>query len=175
MNLFINIDRNKATGWEGYDFAVNVGGEGVISSYNGGWNKVGDAAYSVSGNTLQLAIPRSLLGEISTVDLEFKWTDSVATDDILNFYKDGSSAPLGRFNYLFTEIAQTALTESERAALKGTTVIKAGNNRMVVSGGKMNVYEADTRITPFEANGTLYIPEETFNEVMGFGRTKTKI
>ena len=33
MNLFINIDRNKATGWEGYDFAVNVGGEGVISSY----------------------------------------------------------------------------------------------------------------------------------------------
>ena len=174
MNLFINIDRNKATGWEGYDFSVNVGGEGVISSYNGGWNKVGDAAYSVSGNTLQLAIPRSLLGEISTVDLEFKWTDSVATDDILNFYKDGSSAPLGRFNYLFTEIAQTALTESERAALKGTTVIKAGNNRMVVSGGKMNVYEADTRITPFEANGTLYIPEETFNEVMGFGHTKTR-
>lgn len=45
---------------------------------------------------------------------------------------------------------------------------------MVVSGGKMNVYEADTRITPFEANGTLYIPEETFNEVMGFGRTKTR-
>lgn len=174
MNLYINTDRNRATGWEGYDYAVNVGGAGVISSYNGAWNKVGDAEYSVSGNTLQLAVPRSILGETGTVDLEFKWTDSVANDNLLNFYKEGSSAPLGRFNYLFTEIEQTALSEEERAALKGTTVIKAGSNRMVVSGGKMHVYEADTRITPFEANGTLYIPEETFNEVMGFGHTKTR-
>ena len=26
MNLYINTDRNRATGWEGYDFAVNVSG-----------------------------------------------------------------------------------------------------------------------------------------------------
>lgn len=174
MHLFINTDRNHATGWEGYDYAVNVGGAGVISSYNGGWTKIGDAKYSVKGNTLQMEIPRSLIGVTGTVNLEFKWTDSVASDNILNFYKDGSSAPLGRFNYLFTEIEQTALSEADRAALKGTTVIKAGSNRMVVSGGKMYVYEPDTRITPYEANGTLYIPEETFSEIMGYGRTKTR-
>ena len=174
MHLFINTDRNHATGWEGYDYAVNVGGAGAVSSYNGGWQKLGDAKYAVSGNALQLEIPRSLIGVTGTVNLEFKWTDSVACDNILNFYKDGSSAPLGRFNYLFTEVEQTALTAEERAALAGTTVIRAGSNRMVVSGGKMYVYEPDTRITPFEANGTLYIPEYAFSEIMGYGRTKTR-
>lgn len=174
MHLYINTDRNHATGWEGYDYAVNVNGAGSVATYNGAWNTVGNVNYTVKGDMLQIAIPRSLIGVTGTVDLEFKWTDSVAGDNILNFYKDGSSAPLGRFNYLYTEKAQTALSDKDRENLKGTTVIKAGSNRMVANGGKMYVYEADTRITPFEMNGTLYIPEETFNEIMGPGRAKTR-
>lgn len=174
MHLFINADRNHATGWEGYDFAVNVEGPGIISKYEGGWKQIGTAEYAVSGNVLQLKLSRSAIGETETVDFEFKWTDSVAADSLLDFYKEGSSAPLGRFNYLYTEKEQTALSESDRNALLGSAVLKAGSNRMVVSGGKMYVYEADTRVTPFEANGTLYLPEETVNEVMGYGRMKTR-
>ena len=30
--------------------------------------------------------------------------------DYLDFYSEGSSAPMGKFNYLYTEIQQTALT-----------------------------------------------------------------
>ncbi len=174
MHLYINTDRNRATGWEGYDFAVNIGGPGVVSRYDGAWSSVGTAEYTVTGNVLQLKLARGLIDETDTVDFEFKWTDSVATGNLLDFYKEGSSAPLGRFNYVYTEKTQTALTSSERNLLSGSAVLKAGANRMVVSGGKMYVYEADTRIAPFEANGTLYIPEETFNEVMGYGHTKTR-
>ena len=43
---------------------------------------------------------------------------------------------------------------------------------MVVSGSEMSVYEADRRVTPFEANGTLYVPAEAFCEIMGYGRSK---
>lgn len=175
MHLYINIDRNRATGWEGYDYAVNVGGPGIISSYDGTeWKKVGEADFEVSGNVLQVKLPRSVIGETGEVDFEFKWTDSVASDSLLDFYKEGSSAPLGRFNYLYTQKEQTALSESDKNALMGSAVMKAGSNRMVVSGGKMYVYEPDTRITPFEDAGTLYVPEETVNEIMGYGRTKTR-
>lgn len=173
MHLYINTDRNKATGWEGYDYAVNVEGKGVISKWNGAWENIGSTEVYVEGNNLQLSVPRGLIAETDTVDMEFKWTDSVAWGDLLSFYYEGSSAPLGRFNYLFTEIAPKTLSETERKALKGTSVLKADSSSMIVEGAKMHVYDADIRIASFEANGTLYVPEEAFIEIMGYGRTKT--
>lgn len=178
MNLYINIDRNYATGWEGFDFAVNLMGEGVISECKDNawsWDNIGNAEVSVSGKVIQIALPRSVIGETGTVDFEFKWTDSVDCDgDFMKFYSEGMAAPIARFNYLATQIEQTALQSEYREALSGVSVLKAGNPKMVVSGGKMNVYEPDTRIAPFEMNGTLYIPHDTLNEIMGYGRTKTE-
>ena len=177
LTLYINTDRNYATGWEGYDYAVNLAGDKVLSKYNGTWETIGNVNYAVKGNALQMAIPRSLIGETGTVDFEFKWTDSVENpDDLLNFYAEGSVAPYGRFNYVFTEIAETALTDSERTVLKDaeTTIIKAGAPKMIVKGAKMKVFEADTRVSAFMENGTLYIPETAYNEIMGYGRSKTE-
>lgn len=176
MYLYINTDRNHATGWEGYDYAVNVGGAGTVSAFDTqafSPRTVGSAKYKVDGNKLMLAIPQALLGETGTVDLEFKWTDSVPGGDLLSFYEDGSSAPLGRFNYLYTEIAQTALSESEKASLSGVSIVKAGAQKMIADGAKMNVCDADIRLTAFMENGTLYLPEEAFNDISGYGRSKT--
>lgn len=176
MTLYINADRNYATGWEGYDYAVNLDGKGTVSAFgNGTWERqsVGNVQYKISGDSMQTVIPRSLIGETGAVDLEFKWTDSIVHDgDILTFYQSGSSAPLGRFNYVFTEITQTSLSEEERTALKGTALLKAGSTKMIVNGAKMNVYEKDITVAPFEANGTLYVPREAFREIMGYGRAK---
>lgn len=178
LTLYINSDRNAVTGWEGYDYAVNLEGIGKVSKFaDGVWEKttVGDAAYSVDGRYLKIALERSLIGETGAVDLEFKWTDSVKADgDIMMWYQDGSVAPYGRFNYLYTEIAQVALTPSESAALSETSVLKAGSSKMIANGAKMYVYEDDIRVTPFEENGTLYIPEQAYNEVMGYGFSKTR-
>ncbi len=178
MNLYINIDRNKATGWEGYDFAVNVEGKGVISKANSNawaWENAGNATTKVNGNNYMVVIPRSVLAETGTVDFEFKWTDSIVHNgDILRFYVDGSSAPYGRFNYLYTEIAQTALSENEIAALSGTSILKAGAENMIVSGAKMDIYEKDTSVRAFEMNGTLYVPSDVFEEIMGYGKAKVE-
>ena len=43
MMLFIDVDRDKATGWEGYDFVLNYekpqDGKSVLSRHSGdGWN-----------------------------------------------------------------------------------------------------------------------------------------
>lgn len=175
MNLYINADRNIATGWAGYDYAVNKNGKGTVAKYeNGTWTTIGNAEVKIENDVLWLSVARSLIGVPGTVDIEFKWTDSVVTDDYLDFYEQGSVAPTGRFNYLYTEIEQVSLSEADREALKGTSVLKANNGKMVVSGGKMNVYEADTRVVPFEANGTLYVPADTWEELLGFGLSKVR-
>ena len=108
---------------------------------------------------------------------KMEWTDSVENPgDLLNFYSEGSVAPYGRFNYVFTEVSEVSLSEDDRFSLSyfETSVLKAGSPDMNVKGGKMKVYEDDTRITPFERNGTLYIPETAYNEIMGYGRSKTE-
>lgn len=45
---------------------------------------------------------------------------------------------------------------------------------MIVSGTIQTVSEKDTRLTPFEMNGTLYIPLKSFEEIMGWGKSKTE-
>lgn len=109
MNLFINVDRDYNTGWEGYDFILNrvspKNGKAIVERNAGGWKweAVGDAHFAVEGNRLELRIDRKLLGIGKTVDIEFKWTDNVPQNgDILDFYLYGDVAPLGRFNYVLT-------------------------------------------------------------------------
>lgn len=176
MVLYINTDRNRATGWEGYDYVLNLSGMGVLSAFNGnGFNTapLGNVEYTVSGNVMQVKIPRSLIGETGAAELEFKWTDNIdAKGELMNFYTEGSSAPVGRFNYLYTEIPQTALSDAERNKLCDTTILKAGSQKMIVDGAKMNVYDADIRVSAFEENGTLYVPMSAMEEFMGYGETK---
>ncbi len=178
LNLYINTDRNHITGWNGYDYAVNLDGMGRVSKFTGtSWERseIGVSNYSVAGKYIVLELERSLVAETDAIDFEFKWTDSVNPEgDLLKFYSDGSSAPLGRFNYVYTTIREESLSETERDNLYGTSILKAGSGKMIVSGAKMNVYEKDKRVAPFEMNGTLYIPEDAYNEIMGYGRSKTE-
>lgn len=110
MRLWIDIDRNKATGWEGYDYVINrinPGDSAVVErSVNNLWNwtKVGSAAYVIDGNVLELKVNRSLFNvEGKKLDLEFKWSDNSETDgNIMDFYVHGDAAPDGRFNYVYT-------------------------------------------------------------------------
>ena len=178
MNLYINTDRNYATGWEGYDYAVNLSGKGVISKFEASAfspASIGNVTYKEDTNYIMISVPRALIGETGTVDLEFKWTDGIKNEgDLLAFYETGSCAPYGRFNYLFTEIEETTLSKDERSALKGTSIIKAGADNMIVSGAKMKIYEPDTRLKAYEANGTLYVPGDSLLEILGYGRSKVE-
>ena len=112
MVLFIDADQKHTTGWEGYDYAVNLGGATAATttlsqntSINDSWNWStvrSDIAYTVSGKQLMLAIPRVALGLTNEpVTFDFHWADNFQTNDIADFDVDGDSAPDGRFNYRY--------------------------------------------------------------------------
>lgn len=113
MRLFIDIDRDKKTGWEGYDFVVNRVSpeEKVVVEKSGGawdWQEVGKADYSIKDNILEIKISRKVLGVAEKpLDLEFKWSDNMQEDgNIMDFYVNGDAAPGARFNFHFSEAFQ---------------------------------------------------------------------
>ncbi|MBQ2806986.1 MAG: hypothetical protein IJF08_08040, partial [Clostridia bacterium] len=114
MTLFIDTDRVKTNGWEGYDFVVNrtapVDGKTAIEKYvrtvdpkSFTWEKVADAEIAVNGKTLTLSVPRTALGVLPPLCFEFKWSDNMQSPDVMDFYVNGDTAPIGRFNYLYRE------------------------------------------------------------------------
>jgi hypothetical protein len=115
MRLLLDtaVATKDSVDWENFEFIVNrtaPGTEGlVIERSTGGWNWeiVGYADYSVSGNVLQLSVPRKLLGlDSKSIEFNFKWCDNnLADGDILTLYTDGDAAPGGRFCFHFTTVA----------------------------------------------------------------------
>lgn len=98
MVLLLDTDRNKATGWEGYDFKISGG---KAHRYAGGaWQEIGDVRQKVGESQLMLCVPKALLG-ITAADFEFKWCDNLPLADVMEFYTDGDSAPFGRMNFLY--------------------------------------------------------------------------
>ena len=114
MMLFIDIDRNHATGWEGYDYLLNHRVKDdhttVLEVTKNGWNwePVAEVQYRMQGNELMIAIPRKELGLVDgPVDFEFKWADNIGSvHSIDDFTLNGDAAPPGRFNYLYSSKAQ---------------------------------------------------------------------
>lgn len=110
MWLFIDIDRERTTGWEGYDFLLNreTPSKATISieRNTGGWNweKCGEATYKISGKTMEIKIPRSIISSNNKLNFEFKWADNIQSEgDIMDFYLSGDVAPAGRYNYVYSE------------------------------------------------------------------------
>jgi hypothetical protein len=112
MTLFLDADRAKKTGWEGYDFAINrlagkgnrVSVERYLPTAEAGsftWESIGTAPCRIEENTLTIAIPRALVGLEKWLDFEFKWSDNMQNPNVMDFYENGDSAPIGRFNYLY--------------------------------------------------------------------------
>jgi len=112
MMLFIDADRDKSTGWNGYDFIVNrvsPKGSKVVVEKNVGnrweWTSVAETKFAVNGNRLEIEIPKSVLGlSGKAVNIEFKWNDNMQENgNIMDFYVNGDTAPGGRFNFVYSE------------------------------------------------------------------------
>ena len=108
MNLYVDLDNNPATGWEGYDLALNRARDGhyvSVESLSDGWagTHVGQALYTVEGNRMTIRLAKAtvgLSGRVST--LCFKWADnSTLTGNIMEFMDLGDTAPNDRFSYLY--------------------------------------------------------------------------
>lgn len=105
MLLLIDADQNPETGWYGYDFLINksVKGENTttLMRYEGEWKEVADLNYNVSGNQLELSVPRDLLKLAGNqISFDFKWTDNPSElEDPISLCTHGDTAPNRRFNY----------------------------------------------------------------------------
>ena len=108
MRLFIDIDRDKSTGWEGYDFVINrkaPAAKAYMEQSASGWNwtQSSEVSYKYDKNKLEIAVPRKLLNKQGKLDIEFKWSDNMQKEgDIMDFLVSGDVAPLGRFNFQYT-------------------------------------------------------------------------
>ncbi len=104
MTLFINTDRKRETGWEGYDFVINRIGEGVLETWTPlGWKAIDNTNVQYNGKAVSITVPRDAIGLCGNLDFEFKWSDNMQTEDPIDFYENGCTAPTGRFNYRYKE------------------------------------------------------------------------
>ncbi len=110
MLLLIDADQNPNTGWYGYDYLINQrvidDKRTTIQHYapdapGGPWVEVARLKYRYSGNALEMAVPRKLLGlRGDAFSFDFHWCDN-PTDlkDPISLCTAGDSAPNRRFNY----------------------------------------------------------------------------
>ena len=108
MLLFIDADQDAATGYRGYDYLVNSAPTDSTTTnlVDAEANPVGTIQYRVTGNQLELAIPRNLIDQTSDVAFDFHWGDNIkplaGETEPFNFGVNGDNAPDRRFNYRFT-------------------------------------------------------------------------
>jgi hypothetical protein len=101
MRLYINSDRDHETGWHGYDYRVESG-ENLQEYVNNQWKSVGTVSTQVEKNQLMYTIPLDAVKrDDKTLDIEFKWSDNMQSEDPMDWYLNGDVAPGGRFNYLY--------------------------------------------------------------------------
>jgi len=112
MMLFIDIDRDKSTGWYGYDYIVNrkspTSGKVIVEKT---WVTAGNGKrwrnhrmwLKITGWRYRSTERYSIWKE-KQVDFEFKWNDNMQENgNIMDFYVNGDTAPGGRFNFVYSE------------------------------------------------------------------------
>lgn len=106
MMLFLNVDTDYKTGWEGYDYCVMKDTSGkyslcVNSNNQYLWRPVMKVKFVVSACEMHFSLPKRLLS-VKEGRFDFKWADNIPdSPDILDFIIQGDVAPNGRFNYRY--------------------------------------------------------------------------
>lgn len=112
MMLFIDSDRDKSTGWNGYDLIINRKSpdkKKVTVERNVGnrweWEVLSEGNYVTKDNYLEIMIDRAAISSTGDkLDFEFKWNDNMQENgNIMDFYVNGDTAPGGRFNFVYSE------------------------------------------------------------------------
>ncbi len=140
MRLFIDTDFSGVQeNWEGFEFAINRNSpqenKVTVEKSTGGWNfeNLGTGEFVVKDNILQISVDRSLLGlNGNDVKFNFKWSDNMQEEDIMDFYTNGDVAPGGRFTFVFDSTSR--LVEEETEAKEDSVFM-----------GKLMVFYADLR------------------------------
>jgi hypothetical protein len=146
MRLFLNTDRDAATGWEGYDYVINRTGAGAetmaLERSIGGWawEKVADLPYAMDAKQIEVSVSAALLelpvGE--PLAFEMKWADNMqdsstngwmpwgdvtapsALDGALRFSSTGGDPFIGSPRFYANALLNHVLTLRMRCSSTGT-------------------------------------------------------
>ena len=113
MNLYLDIDNDSSTGWEGFDLILNRSRDGTSVSVekfvDNSWNfeTVGSAEYLLGTNSLTIKVAKDVIRKAAPeADFKlfaYKWADaSVSDGDVMRFMDLGDTAPNDRFKFLYT-------------------------------------------------------------------------
>lgn len=137
MLLFIDVDRNKGTGWEGYDYVVNLGvnseTQTTIKQWDGTtWSNASSINYAKNAMEMEISVPRNAMNiTTETPQFYFHWADNPQhLNDISTFFTDGESAPDRRFNYNFSSTEKIVVPETayKNHVIPGTIEFEDFNN-----------------------------------------------
>ncbi|MBO4422492.1 MAG: hypothetical protein J5879_03565 [Clostridia bacterium] len=107
MNIFIGTGELSLKGWCGYEYVINRGaaeGRTTIEKLEADFTatSAGEGVYYMSGNILQVKLPKSALGIEGRANIYFKVADGIEhPDDITDYYVSGKSLPMGRLSYRY--------------------------------------------------------------------------
>ncbi len=114
MNLLLSLHDSNRPSWNGYQFLLNKTaltkglGKGKIQGFkttdSADTEEIGTYDYFLDKNKLSIAIPLETLGikKDQQFTIDFKVADGISDpSDIMNYYVDGDSAPIGRLNYRY--------------------------------------------------------------------------
>lgn len=110
MNILIEIEGLKGNNWENYQFVINRTVDGKKTAVerlkrNGSSESIaGYGEFNVRDNVMTVAVPREFIGlaDKESFTMNFKVADHVTNyTDIMDYYVNGDSAPIGRLNYTF--------------------------------------------------------------------------
>ena len=133
MNLYLNVDGDASTGWEGYDFVLNRDRDSFVVTVEKFKDNtfeteiVGGAYYYLEGSYMAISLSKSLLGAQGKIEhMTFKWADnSVDNGDPMAFMDLGDTAPDNRFGFVYKcesytdrEIPKTTLVYDATAAVQ---------------------------------------------------------
>lgn len=109
MLLFIDVDKDISTGWEGYDYIVNYeiksSRKSTLKKWNGtSWTDAGKVSYKKNKNEIELCVSKKDINLKENADFYFKWADNpIELKDVTVFFINGDTAPDRRFKYHFKE------------------------------------------------------------------------
>lgn len=107
MNIFIGIGDLSLDGWNGYEYVINRGaknGRTTVEKLSSDFTAAGteEGVYYMSGNILQVKIPKSALGIEGRANIYFKVADGIEhPEDITDYYVSGRSLPMGRLSFRY--------------------------------------------------------------------------
>jgi len=165
--VYIDVDGDINTGFAGFSSELPVGAdyliEGrVVQQYTGtgtnwSWAEVGSAQYAIGTDTVELAVPRSLLGDPSTLRLYFNGNNTAVGGSTVDYYPDGvADATLANIDRYFTYSIANNGGNSPPVALAQNLSVNTGQQLAVVlSGTDVDQDVLNYEIVDQPSNGTL--------------------